>query len=116
MELVSTKRQGVTKQVKRLQGRLGPGKSKATVKDKRIKCAVGQSAQQHWSQSPTNDYFGVVQLMLISDVQGQVLIEVYIDFNHSVQNCSGSVGFCFKLEHRLYYHALDYILWIQAAL
>lgn len=44
MELVSTKRQGVTKQVKRLQGRLGPGKSKATVKDKRIKSAVGQSA------------------------------------------------------------------------
>lgn len=43
MELVSTKRQGVTKQVKRLQGRLGPGKSKATVKDKRIKSAVGQS-------------------------------------------------------------------------
>ncbi|XP_022593973.1 active regulator of SIRT1 [Seriola dumerili] len=40
MELVSTKRQGVTKQVKRLQGRLGPGKSKATVKDKRIKSAV----------------------------------------------------------------------------
>lgn len=44
MELVSTKRQGVAKQVKRLQGRLGPGKSKATVKDKRIKSAVGQSA------------------------------------------------------------------------
>ncbi|XP_024914649.1 active regulator of SIRT1 [Cynoglossus semilaevis] len=42
-ELVSTKRQGVTKQVKRLQGRQGPGKSKATVKDKRIKSAVGQS-------------------------------------------------------------------------
>ncbi|XP_062292690.1 ribosomal protein S19 binding protein 1 [Scomber scombrus] len=40
MDLVSTKRQGVTKQVKRLQGRLGPGKSKATVKDKRIKSAV----------------------------------------------------------------------------
>ncbi|KAM4585307.1 active regulator of SIRT1 [Odontesthes bonariensis] len=40
MELVSTKRQGVTRQVKRLQGRLGPGKSKATVKDKRIKSAV----------------------------------------------------------------------------
>ncbi|XP_061840557.1 active regulator of SIRT1 [Nerophis lumbriciformis] len=38
--LVSTKRQGVTRQVKRLQGRLGPGKSKATVKDKRIKCVV----------------------------------------------------------------------------
>lgn len=41
-EMVSTKRQGVTKQIKRLQGRLGPGKSKATVKDKRIKSAVGQ--------------------------------------------------------------------------
>ncbi|KAL6111200.1 rps19bp1 [Pungitius sinensis] len=40
MELVSTRRQGVTRQVKRLQGRLGAGKSKATVKDKRIKCAV----------------------------------------------------------------------------
>ncbi|XP_061587495.1 ribosomal protein S19 binding protein 1 [Cololabis saira] len=40
MDLVSTKRQGVTRQVKRLQGRLGPGKSKATVKDKRIKSAV----------------------------------------------------------------------------
>ncbi|XP_070841532.1 active regulator of SIRT1 [Chaetodon trifascialis] len=40
MKLVSTKRQGVTKQVRRLQGRQGPGKSKATVKDKRIKSAV----------------------------------------------------------------------------
>ncbi|KAM6940224.1 active regulator of SIRT1 [Xenentodon cancila] len=40
MDLVSTKRQGVTRQVKRLQGRLGPRKSKATVKDKRIKSAV----------------------------------------------------------------------------
>ncbi|XP_032419956.1 active regulator of SIRT1 [Xiphophorus hellerii] len=40
MDLVSTKRQGVTKQVKRLQGRLGPRKSKATVKDKRIRSAV----------------------------------------------------------------------------
>ncbi|XP_051940636.1 ribosomal protein S19 binding protein 1 [Hippocampus zosterae] len=38
--LVSTNRQGVTRQVKRLQGRLGPGKSKATVKDKMIKCAL----------------------------------------------------------------------------
>ncbi|XP_019958168.1 active regulator of SIRT1 [Paralichthys olivaceus] len=40
MELVSTRRQGVTKQVKRLQGRQGAGKSKATVKNKRIKSAV----------------------------------------------------------------------------
>ncbi|XP_056137021.1 ribosomal protein S19 binding protein 1 [Lampris incognitus] len=40
MELVSTKRHGVTKQVKRLQGVLGSNKSKATVKDKRIKSAV----------------------------------------------------------------------------
>ncbi|KAG7271898.1 hypothetical protein CRUP_038150 [Coryphaenoides rupestris] len=40
MDLVSTHRQGVTKRVKRLQGRLGPGKSKATAKDKRIKNAV----------------------------------------------------------------------------
>lgn len=40
MQLVSTRRQGVTRQVKRLQGRLGTGRSKATVKDKRIKSAV----------------------------------------------------------------------------
>ncbi|KAF6720157.1 Active regulator of SIRT1 [Oryzias melastigma] len=40
MEQISTNRQGVTRQVKRLQGRLGPGKSKATVKDKRIKSAI----------------------------------------------------------------------------
>ncbi|XP_062242949.1 ribosomal protein S19 binding protein 1 [Platichthys flesus] len=40
MDLVSTKRQGVTKQVKLLQGRQGHGKSKATVKNKRIKSAV----------------------------------------------------------------------------
>lgn len=46
MDLVGTKRQGVTKQVKRLQGRLGSGKSKATVKDKRVKSAVGQSAHE----------------------------------------------------------------------
>lgn len=44
MQLVSTRRQGVTRQVKRLQGRLGPGKSKATVKNKRIKSAVGECA------------------------------------------------------------------------
>ncbi|CDR12849.1 unnamed protein product [Oncorhynchus mykiss] len=42
MGLVSTNRQGVSRQVRRLQGRLGPGKSKATVKDKRIKSAVGE--------------------------------------------------------------------------
>ncbi|XP_015229486.1 ribosomal protein S19 binding protein 1 [Cyprinodon tularosa] len=40
MDLVSTKRQGITRQIKRLQGRLGPGKSKATVKDKWIRSAV----------------------------------------------------------------------------
>ncbi|XP_068455675.1 active regulator of SIRT1 [Clinocottus analis] len=40
MELVSSRRQGVARQVKRLQGRLGPGRSKATVKDKRVKSAV----------------------------------------------------------------------------
>lgn len=40
MDLVSSRRQGVTRQVQRLQGRLGPGRSKATVKDKRIKSAV----------------------------------------------------------------------------
>ncbi|KAK0133844.1 hypothetical protein N1851_030621 [Merluccius polli] len=42
MELVGSQRQGVTRQVRRLQGRLGPGKSKATVKHKRIKNAVGE--------------------------------------------------------------------------
>ncbi|XP_011476657.1 active regulator of SIRT1 isoform X2 [Oryzias latipes] len=40
MEQISSNRQGVSRQVKRLQGRLGPGKSKATVKDKRIKSAI----------------------------------------------------------------------------
>ncbi|XP_034044979.1 active regulator of SIRT1 [Thalassophryne amazonica] len=40
MELVSSNRQGVKKQVKRLQGRLGSGKSKATVKNRRIRSAV----------------------------------------------------------------------------
>ncbi|KAM3624390.1 uncharacterized protein V6R79_022824 [Siganus canaliculatus] len=40
MDLVSTKRQGVTKQLKRLQGRQVSRKSKVTVKDKRIKSAV----------------------------------------------------------------------------
>ena len=42
MDLVSSKRSGVTKQKKRLQGQMGPGRNKATVKDKRIKSAVGQ--------------------------------------------------------------------------
>ncbi|XP_049427178.1 ribosomal protein S19 binding protein 1 [Epinephelus fuscoguttatus] len=55
MELVDTKRQGVTKQVKRLQGRLGPGKSKATVKDKRIKSAVEEfRKKQRKSQMSAN--------------------------------------------------------------
>ncbi|XP_049899973.1 ribosomal protein S19 binding protein 1 isoform X2 [Epinephelus moara] len=55
MELVDTKRQGVTKQVKRLQGRLGPGKSKATVKDKRIKSAVEEfRKKQRKSQMGAN--------------------------------------------------------------
>ncbi|XP_077462245.1 active regulator of SIRT1 [Stigmatopora argus] len=40
--LVSTNRQGVSRQVKRLQGRLGPPKSKATVKDKRVKSALDE--------------------------------------------------------------------------
>lgn len=54
MELVSTKRQGVTKQVKRLQG-LGPGKSKATVKDKKIKSAVEEfKKKQGKSQMSAN--------------------------------------------------------------
>ncbi|KAJ8406701.1 hypothetical protein AAFF_G00296170 [Aldrovandia affinis] len=42
MGQISSNKQGVTKQVRRLQGRLGSGKSKATVKDKRIKCAVDE--------------------------------------------------------------------------
>jgi hypothetical protein len=46
MGLVSSNRQGVSRQVRRLQGRLGPGKSKATVKDKRIKSAVGEWLNQ----------------------------------------------------------------------
>lgn len=55
MDLVSTKRQGVTRQVKRLQGRLGPGKSKATVKDKRIKSAVEEfRKKQRKSQMSDN--------------------------------------------------------------
>lgn len=55
MELVSTNRQGVTKQVQRLQGRLGPGKSKATVKDKRIKSAVEEfRKKQKKSQMSAN--------------------------------------------------------------
>ncbi|KAJ8001649.1 hypothetical protein DPEC_G00171660 [Dallia pectoralis] len=39
-KVIGTNRQGVSKQMRRMQGRLGPGKSKATVKDKRIKSAV----------------------------------------------------------------------------
>ncbi|CAJ1053341.1 ribosomal protein S19 binding protein 1 [Xyrichtys novacula] len=55
MALVSTKRQGVTKQVKRLQGRLRPGKSKATVKDKKIKSAVEEfRKKQRKNQMSTN--------------------------------------------------------------
>ncbi|XP_028268947.1 active regulator of SIRT1 [Parambassis ranga] len=54
MDLVSTNRQGVTKQVKRLQGRLGPGKSKATVKDKRIKSAVEEFRKKQ-GKSHLND-------------------------------------------------------------
>lgn len=36
-------RQGANKPIKRLQSRMGPTKSKATVKNKPIKCALGQS-------------------------------------------------------------------------
>lgn len=59
MELVSTKRLGVTKQVKRLQGRQGPGKSKTTVKDKKIKSAVEEfKKKQRKSQMSANlQYF-----------------------------------------------------------
>lgn len=41
---VSTNRQGVTKPIKRLQSRMGSTSNKATVKNKTIKCALGQSA------------------------------------------------------------------------
>ncbi|XP_003976860.1 active regulator of SIRT1 [Takifugu rubripes] len=59
MELVSTNRQGVSKQVKRLQGRLGSGKSKATVKDKRIKSAVEEfrKKQKKSNMSANLQYF-----------------------------------------------------------
>ncbi|KAK5873328.1 hypothetical protein PBY51_018377 [Eleginops maclovinus] len=40
MDRVSSKRQGVTRQKRRLQGELGPGRNRATVKDKRIRSAV----------------------------------------------------------------------------
>ncbi|XP_074520482.1 active regulator of SIRT1 [Halichoeres trimaculatus] len=54
MELVSTKRQGVTKQVKRLQGQ-GPSKNKATVKDKKIKSAIEEfKKKQRKSQMSAN--------------------------------------------------------------
>ncbi|XP_037114573.1 ribosomal protein S19 binding protein 1 [Syngnathus acus] len=54
--LVGTNRQGVTRQVKRLQGRLGPGKSKATVKDKLIKCALDEIRKtKDKSQMKTNN-------------------------------------------------------------
>ncbi|XP_006636902.2 active regulator of SIRT1 [Lepisosteus oculatus] len=40
MDRIRSDKQGVTRQVRRLRGRPGPGKSRATVKDKRIKSAV----------------------------------------------------------------------------
>ncbi|XP_071374076.1 active regulator of SIRT1 [Centroberyx affinis] len=55
MDLVSSRRQGVTRQVRRLQGRLGPGKSKATAKDKRVKSAVEEfRKKQKKSQMSAN--------------------------------------------------------------
>ncbi|KAF7651878.1 hypothetical protein LDENG_00104240 [Lucifuga dentata] len=55
MTLVSTKRQGVSRQVRRLQGRLGRSRSKATVKDKRIKSAVEEfRKKQRKSQMSVN--------------------------------------------------------------
>ncbi|KAJ8363237.1 hypothetical protein SKAU_G00120680 [Synaphobranchus kaupii] len=59
MGQISSNRQGVTKQVRMLQGRLGSGKSKATVKDKRIKCAVDEfRKKQKQSQLSKNmSYF-----------------------------------------------------------
>ncbi|KAL1005642.1 hypothetical protein UPYG_G00061720 [Umbra pygmaea] len=59
MNSVSTNRQGVSRQVRRLQGRLGPGKSKATVKDKRIKSAVEEfrKKQGHDKLSFNLNYF-----------------------------------------------------------
>ncbi|XP_036377373.1 ribosomal protein S19 binding protein 1 [Megalops cyprinoides] len=55
MGQISSNRQGVTKQVRRLQGRLGSGKSQATVKNKRIKCAVEEFRKnQKQSQMSAN--------------------------------------------------------------
>ncbi|KAJ8263879.1 hypothetical protein GJAV_G00142460 [Gymnothorax javanicus] len=42
MDQISSNRQGVTKQIRRLQGQRGSSKNKATVKDKRIKYAVDE--------------------------------------------------------------------------
>ncbi|XP_030638440.1 active regulator of SIRT1 [Chanos chanos] len=42
MDLISSNREGVCKQVRRLQGRSGAGKSKATVKNKHIRSALDE--------------------------------------------------------------------------
>lgn len=55
MDLVSTNRQGVSKQVRRLQGRIGTGKSKTTVKDKRIKSAVEEFKKKQGKSHLSNN-------------------------------------------------------------
>lgn len=55
MELVSTNRQGVRKQVRRLQGQLGPARSKATVKHKRTKSAVEEFRRTQRKSQLTNN-------------------------------------------------------------
>ena len=41
-DLISSNKQGVRKQLKRLQGHRGSAKSKATVKDKHVKSSIGK--------------------------------------------------------------------------
>lgn len=50
---VGKNRQSVTKPIKRLHSRMGPTKSKATVKNKTVKCALGQSAYSLVNQKNT---------------------------------------------------------------
>lgn len=54
----NTHRQGAAKPIKRLHSRVGPTKSKATIKNKPIKCALGQSVCSFINQEdidPTKD-------------------------------------------------------------
>ncbi|KAG5278808.1 hypothetical protein AALO_G00102980 [Alosa alosa] len=54
-DLISSNRQGVSKQLRRLQGHQGAAKSKATVKDKRVKSAIDEyrkkQAKSHLSSN-----------------------------------------------------------------